>query len=76
MCPCGVSALFRHCGQVQPVTPFLRILIFQPQLHFNNTDGLNLRKSKRVYSAHCSAMLLFCCLLLLFVCFLFFMSPH
>lgn len=44
-CPCGQSALFRLSVQVQPVTPSLRTLIFQPQLHFNNTDAINVKKS-------------------------------
>ena len=69
-CPCGVSALFRLCGQVQPLTPPLRSLIFQPQLHFNNTDGLNVRKSKPGYSPKCSAN--FFSLSLFFFLFFFF----
>ncbi len=68
-CPCGLSALFRLCGQVQPLTPSFRTLIFQPQLHFNNTDALNLKKSKPGYWVYVLSNVFS-------FFFLFFFSPH
>lgn len=43
-CPCGPSALFRVCVQVQLLTPSLGNVIFQTQLHLNSTDDLNLAR--------------------------------
>lgn len=51
---------------MQPLTPSLRTPIFQLQLHLNNTDAPNLKKSKPGYSELCSVVLFF---LSFFFCF-------